>query len=378
MPRQKLIKRTDGRYSCRYQDKYFYGKTQTEAQEKRDKYIRDCTLGYDPDMAETRFLEYALEWLEVYRDECNPKQKRQYEVIIETAASLLNKQFMRQVNATDIQRLFNTQKGMSESYISKFCTTIRSIFRSAAMDGIILRSPAEMAKKPEGTCTGHRYLEKWEQDLIVSTYKEHDFGICAMVMLFAGLRRGELLYLDVDRDVDFEKKTISIQGAVSFSETIRGTVTEGKTDAAIRVIPLNDILAEALKDHHGLLCHKEDGSTMSLTSFTRKYESYILFLETKLNGCNRRWYGKTKEHKALIKEGKPLPPWHTVNIKCHDFRVTFCTMCYDAGIPIKTLQKWMGHSDATMIMRIYAKLTNEREPLDITALNNFTKERFKS
>ena len=53
-------------------------------------------------------------------------------------------------------------------------------------------------------------------------------------------------------------------------------------------------------------------------------------------------------------------------------------MCYDAGIPIKTLQKWMGHSDATMIMRIYAKLTNEREPLDITALNNFTKERFKS
>ena len=107
------------------------------------------------------------------------------------------------------------------------------------------------------------------------------------------------------------------------------------------------------------------------------YESYILFLETKLNGCNRRWYGKTKEHKALIKEGKPLPPWHTVNIKCHDFRVTYCTMCYDAGIPIKTLQKWMGHSDATMIMRIYAKLTNEREPLDIIAINNFTKERFK-
>ena len=107
------------------------------------------------------------------------------------------------------------------------------------------------------------------------------------------------------------------------------------------------------------------------------YESYILFLETKLNGCNRRWYGKTKEHKALIKEGKPLPPWHTVNIKCHDFRVTFCTMCYDAGIPIKTLQKWMGHADATMIMRIYAKLTNEREQEDITAINNFTKVRFK-
>ena len=94
MPRQKLTERTDGRYNCKYQGKSFYGRTQTEAQAKRDKYIRDCTLGYDPDLSETRFLEYALEWLEVYRDECNPKQRRQYEGIIETAAGLLNKQFM--------------------------------------------------------------------------------------------------------------------------------------------------------------------------------------------------------------------------------------------------------------------------------------------
>ena len=46
---------------------------------------------------------------------------------------------------------------------------------------------------------------------------------------------------------------------------------------------MNDILTEALKGHHGLLCHKEDGSMMSLTSFSRKYESYILLLETKLS-----------------------------------------------------------------------------------------------
>lgn len=36
-------------------------------------------------------------------------------------------------------------------------------------------------------------------------------------MLFTGLRRGEMLYLDVDRDVNFEEKTITVRGAVSFS-----------------------------------------------------------------------------------------------------------------------------------------------------------------
>ena len=197
-------------------------------------------------------------------------------------------------------------------------------------------------------------------------------------MLFAGLRRGELLYLNVDRDVDFKKNTITIRGGVSFSKGNQATETKGKTQAALRVIPLNEILAAALKDHHGLLCHKEDRSMMSETSFTRKYESYILFLETKINGCNRRWYGKTKEHKALITEGKDLPPWRAVDIHCHDFRVTFCTMCYEAGIPVKTLQAWMGHTDATMIMSIYAKLTAEKEQADATIMNSYMNNRFKN
>ena len=40
-------------------------------------------------------------------------------------------QAIRQITATDIQRLYNTLNGKSQSYISKFCTTIRGIFRAA-------------------------------------------------------------------------------------------------------------------------------------------------------------------------------------------------------------------------------------------------------
>jgi len=197
-----------------------------------------------------------------------------------------------------------------------------------------------------------------------------------MVMMFAGLRRGEALYLDIDRDVDFEKKLINVRGAVSFSEGIRGNTTKGKTEAALRTIPMCNILANALAGRHGLLMPKKDGSLMTLSSFDRKYESYISFLEYKLNGCYKRWYGKTREHKQLLKEGKPLPPWKDVYIRCHDFRVTFCTMCYEAGVKIKTLQSWMGHADAKMIMEIYAKLTEERERFDSSALNAYNEARF--
>ena len=37
---------------------------------------------------------------------------------------------------------------------------------------------------------------------------------------------------------------------------------------------------------------------------------------------------------------------------------------------------WMGHTDATMIMKVYAKLTAEKEQLDASKLNDFTKARF--
>ena len=104
---------------------------------------------------------------------------------------------------------------------------------------------------------------------------------------------------------------------------------------------------------------------------TRSIDSYITFLEAKLNGCPKRRYGKTREHKALLANGKELPPWREVKIRCHDFRVDFCTRNYEAGIPIKTLQKWMGHADAKMIMNIYAKLTEEQEQANALKLMGF-------
>ena len=114
-----------------------------------------------------------------------------------------------------------------------------------------------------------------------------------------------------------------------------------------------DPLAEALRGHHGLLLTKENGGMMSQAAFERKYQSYITFLERKLNGYPRCQYGRTRAHKALLAEGKPLPPFREIDIRCHDFRVTFCTTCYNAGIPPKTTQIWMGHADTKLVMDVY-------------------------
>ena len=67
-----------------------------------------------------------------------------------------------------------------------------------------------------------------------------------------------------------------------------------------------------------------------------------------MHGSMSFWNGLTNEHKKLLEAGQVLPPWQDINIRCHDFRVDFCTRCYEADIPVKTLQSWMEHADTSM------------------------------
>ncbi len=39
---------------------------------------------------------------------------------------------------------------------------------------------------------------------------------------------------------------------------------------------------------------------MSQSAFTRKFDSYITFLETKLNGSCKRWYGMAWQLKSVL------------------------------------------------------------------------------
>ena len=53
-------------------------------------------------------------------------------------------------------------------------------------------------------------------------------------------------------------------------------------------------------------------------------------------------------------------------IRFHDLRHTFGTQAAAAGVPIRTLQEWMGHRDykTTLVYADYAPHTQEQEMLE--------------
>lgn len=109
-------------------------------------------------------------------------------------------------------------------------------------------------------------------------------------------------------------------------------------------------------------------------AFYRLWESYLYGCAMLANnGRRKRWVGKTKEDKAALERGEKLPSWKEFSIRTHDFRHTYCTMLYEAGVDLKSAQKWMGHADEKMIMQIYAHLSEAQEKKAADAWRGYVK-----
>ena len=90
-------------------------------------------------------------------------------------------------------------------------------------------------------------------------------------------------------------------------------------------------------------------------------------METAINGIEKRWYGRTKEQKRLAEEGK-LSPWIEFTVVPYDLRHSFCTWGRNHGVELHTMIEWMGHADATMIMKIYDEVSDDRSKIEAEKL----------
>ena len=58
-------------------------------------------------------------------------------------------------------------------------------------------------------------------------------------------------------------------------------------------------------------------------------------------------------------------------------RHTYATMLFDAGVDVKSAQKFLGHSDIEVTLEIYTHLSKFKEEQVICALDEHLKERKK-
>lgn len=360
MPRQSLKKRADGRYRVKYQDRYFYGKTQAEAIRAREEYKqaqRDGLQAHCPTVS-----AYAVEWLPAHKKTVSVKCYNDYAKQLESLCSIIGTLPLNIVTPTDIKRVYSEKyEGYSNYTIKRAKMIFTAMLDSAVADGYIRVNPcrAKTARPHKGEEGSHRELTAEEDALLFAV--DHPLRPAVMLMRYAGLRRGEALALNVTRDIDYNKNEIHVRRAVTYLSN-QPIIKKPKTDAGTRTVPLFDVLRREIEGIDGFIAKsKKRNGIMSESAFRSAWASYIHAVECHINGyTQKRWYGNTREDKAIIEAGGELPSWKTFDIRPHDLRHSFCTMLRDAGVDMHLTMEWMGHGDEKMILRIYDHVNKDR------------------
>lgn len=361
--RKHLKQRADGRYAVRFAGKFFMGWTEDEAYEKMDEYALMLAKGEEVRENPT-VLEYSTAWLPRTKVGIGKKTYNDYAVQIDKLNQAIGEMLVKEVRPSDIKGAYKCFEGMSESTIRRAKMLWSGVFESAVADGICRANPVKdrTAQPHKGTRGTHRAITEEERGLILRT--EHRMRLMALAMLYAGLRRGEALGILIERDVDFERETITVRESVTYNGNVGEVHEGGKTENAVREIPLLPQLRDELKGKEGRLFVGDRGEVASETAFRRGWESYLGALGRERNGgIYKRWWGKMHGQ-----DPEKIGEWKAVDIRPHDLRHSFCTMLRDAGVDMKVAMQWMGHADEKMILRIYdhseGRIQREREKLE--------------
>ena len=363
MPREKkptLKRRKDGRYRCVYHGLQFYGNTPEEAFAARDEYKLSSQKGFS---IRSTVSEYALPWLKRSYPSVADSTYTGLAIHLQHLIDCIGDKPLAEIIPSDLKQVYAAEyRGLSNSYIRSAKQLFCALFDSAQADKLITSNPArdKTAKPGKGKKPKERILTAKQREYIEMLCTDHRMHPAVMAMLYAGLRPQECKALNIDRDIDFEHNTITVQEQVHINGQKYAVSGELKTDWSKRTIPLFQPLKTALQGRTGMLVTSAHGKPVTIQTWKTGWRSYIYCMETAINGISKRWYGKTKDQQ-IKKEAGDLPAWIDFDIVPYTLRHAFCAFCRDNGVDINTCRRWMGHSDAKMILKVYDSVSDDRE-----------------
>lgn len=378
MARAKNSKRSDGRLQSKVylgvvdgktKYKYVYASTQKELNAKIDEVKLQLGKGLDVSAQRDTFGEWTQRWLKLKKTEVADKRYRSYLAATKYVEHLKNVPAAK-IRTQDIQDVIIDNFQLSDYTLRQIKSVCLQILQLAADNRVIEYNPASAVKIPKkgAESSERRALTQEEQQWIIDT--PHRAQTAAMIMMFAGLRRGEVIPL-LWSDIDLCAKTISVSKSV---ESIDGkfVIKSGaKSEAGNRVVYIPQILVNYLKTvdrkNNLLVCPSAKGVMMSENAWKRLWNSYLSELNFKYGDFSRILdFKKPKSRFAPVTIPIVIP-----RFTAHWLRHTYITMLYFAGVDVLTAKEQAGHSDINTTLAIYTHLDKQHKARQINKLNDY-------
>ncbi len=321
-----------------------------ELQRKVREIKNEVALGKDC-YTNATFSVWAAKWV---KEVLEPKGISKGAMVkYSSAITHLNKEFgdtkLRDIHLSDFQQYINrlakenpnTGKPMAKATLINIRKVAKSVFQYARENNIagVPDFFGSVQIPVSAPVNSRRALSEEEIDAVIRT--PHRARPLAMLMLFGGLRLGEAVPLTWD-DVDFERKVIRITKTADLQSNVPVLKEGGKTDAAVRWVPLPPILEEALLEYRAtrdpyepylFTKYQGEGELMTKSSYMRLWNSYM----------------------EALNEGREGVPMHFTG---YNLRHTYATMLYLQEVDIREAMQCMGHSSIQVTMDIYTDLQN--------------------
>lgn len=280
---------------------------------------------------------------------------------------------MADVTLDDIQVALVPVSKKSASVYKSVIILYKSIFRAAHESRIINTNPTiHLSAKGGGIPQKEKTALTDEQvERLLSAIQGLPPYVFVMIGLYAGLRREEILALQWDSVfLDTDAPYLTVRRAWHTESNRPVILTELKTPAAERNIPLPACLAECLKEAKAkstseYVVANRDGDPLSYTQFKRLWQ-YIVTRTVKERVYYRYENGQRVAHTVKPVLGEKAAHNGKVvysldfDVTPHQLRHTYITNLIHSSVDPKTVQYLAGHESSKITMDIYAKVKYNR------------------
>lgn len=282
-----------------------YARTKAEGLELLAKYN---TNPYNLNTAKMTFLEVMKKWQQLHFEKLEPKTIKQYKSICKHFAPIKNIPIL-DLSLLQLQELFNNIN-LATASKRLLKAVLTQIYKYALKMEIVTKDNSEFIELGKKQVVIERKIFTNEEILKLWKYKELDWVDTILIMIYTGLRIGELLTIE-NKNIDLENRTI--KGGI-------------KTEAGKnRIIPINaeimPLIQKRMRADNQYLITGVKGKKIA-------YQNYHIIF------------------KKLMVE---LKMFHTI----HDCRHTFATLLSNADANRESIAKIIGHSSYLTTEKIY-------------------------
>ena len=268
---------------------------------------------------------------------------------------------------TDMNKIFQPvgdPQPLSGQTILHYHRLISVILQTAVEWQYIPANPAERVKAPKAGNQEAEYLDDKQAIQLLGLLADQPihYRTAVEVLLFTGMRRGELMGLEW-QDIDFDNQTITIQRSLQYLPDVGVFKDETKTKSSHRVIKVPTT------------------AIMSLRNYQREQRKLFFKL-------GQPW--SESGQVFLNQYGSPMHPdtltsWFCDFIKTtdlpqihiHSLRHTNATLQIANGVSVTTVAGNLGHSNANTTTKVYAHAIQSAAVASAEMMDNLLGKRQK-